>query len=254
MIRSLYLSGTNMVVQRKRMDVLTNNIANVETAGYKSDKLLSRSFADMMLSRVGDPAVLSHRTEVGLLNTGSHIDEVIVNFDQGHMAETGSLTDVGIATKGFFVVSTPEGERYTRDGSFHFDKEGYLLTSDGHNVMGENGIIQVPNPEAGFSIEVSGIIADSEGNVVTKFRIVDFEDYTGLRKTGNNCFINYTNQAVQNIESYEVRQGYLEASNVQTAIEMVDMMQLYRSYETSQRFVKMVDDTLQKSVNEVGRV
>lgn len=254
MIRSLYLSGTNMIVQRRRMDVVTNNIANVETAGYKSDKLLSRSFADMMLSRVGDPAVLSHRTEVGPLNTGSHIDEVITNFDQGHMSETGKLTDVGIASKGFFVISTPDGDRYTRDGSFHFDKDGYLRTSDGYNVMGENGIIQVENPDQGFTIEVSGVIRDAQDDVVAKFRVVDFEKYEDLRKVGNNRFINYTDQAVQNVDDYEVRQGYLEASNVQVGFEMVDMMQLYRSYETSQRFVKMVDETLQKSVNEVGRV
>lgn len=254
MIRSLYLSGTNMIVQRRRMDVVSNNIANVETAGFKSDKLLSRSFADMMLSRVGDPAILSQRNTVGPLNTGSHIDEVITNFDQGSMMETGRAGDVGLATEGFFVINTADGERYTRDGSFHLDPEGNLLTSDGQTVMGKNGPIKVPNPSAGFIAETSGVIADAEGNMVDQLRVVNFENLEDLRKVGENRFLNYTDQPVLEMEACEVRQGYLEASNVQMAFEMVDMMQLYRSYETSQRMVRMIDETLQKTVNEVGRV
>lgn len=254
MIRSLYTSGTHMVVQRKRMDVVTNNIANVETAGYKTDKLLSRSFSDLMLSRVGDPAVLSERSGVGPLNTGVHIDEVVTDFSQGSVQHTERLTDVALVTEGFFVISTPDGDRYTRDGSFHFDAEGYLRTSDGFNVMGEGGIIQVSNAGEGVTIEAGGNIVDADLNAVAKLKVVDFENYEDLRKMGNNLFLNYTNQPVQDVESYEVRQGYLEASNVQMAIEMVDMLQLYRSYETSQRMVRMVDETLQKSVNDVGRV
>ncbi len=144
MIRSLYTAGTNMIVQRKRMDVITNNIANVDTTGFKGDKLLSRSFEDMLLERVGDPAVLNRSYNVGPLNTGVHIDEVITDFTQGTVMETGRPTDVALMTDGFFVINTPAGERYTRDGSFSRNAEGYLVTSDGSNVVGENGNIQIP--------------------------------------------------------------------------------------------------------------
>ncbi len=255
MIRSLYLSGTQMVVQRKRMDVVTNNIANAETAGYKADSLLSQSFKDMMLSRVGDPAVLNMRKEVGPLNTGVHVDEVITNFDVGSLQETGRLSDVGLASAGFFAISTPAGERYTRDGSFHFNSEGDLITSDGYYVMGEGSDkINISNAGAGFTIEPSGNILDAEGNNVGKLRVVNFEKLEDLRKTGHNLFLNYSGQPVEEVEAYEVRQGYLEASNAQMSIEMVNMLQLYRSYETSQRMVRMVDESLAKTVNEVGKV
>lgn len=255
MIRSLYLSGTNMVVQRKRMDVTTNNIANVETAGYKSDKLISRSFRDMLLHKVGDPAIMNIRQEVGPLNTGVHIDEVITSFEQGSMADTGNLTDVALATEGFFVVDTPEGERYTRDGSFRINEDGYLTTNDGYMVMGESGSpIQIENAVAGFSIEVSGTIRNADLEEIDRLRVVNFDNLGDLRKTGHNLYLNFTDQPVQDMENYEVRQGYLESSNVQIGNEIVDMMQLYRSYETSQRMVRMIDESLAKTVNEVGKV
>lgn len=254
MIRSLYTAGTNMIVQRKRMDVITNNIANVDTAGYKSDKLLSRSFEDMLLERVGDPAVISRRYDVGPLNTGIHIDEVVTDFTQGAVQETGRPTDVALMSEGFFVISTPEGERYTRDGSFSRNAEGYLVNSAGNNIVGEDGNnIQIPIGTE-FSIDQHGSILDEDGNSVGKLRVVTFEDHAALRKEGNNNYINFTNAAVENVEGYEVRAGYLEASNSQMAIEMIDMMQTYRTYETNQRVVKMLDDTLQKTVNVVGRV
>lgn len=254
MIRSLYLSGTNMIVQRRRMDVVTNNLVNVETAGYKTDNLLSRSFEDLMLSRVGDPAILSQREEVGPLNTGVHIDEIITDFTQGPLMGTDKSTDVALASDGFFVIQTPDGERYTRDGSFHVDSTGLLLTSDGNRVMGVDGEIVIENAAEGFIIDTNGYVVNINNEAVARLRVVDFEDKSGLRKTGDNLFYDYNNQGVTELETFDIRSGFLEGSNAQSSIEMVNMLRLYRSYETSQRMVKMVDSTLQKTVNDVGRV
>lgn len=250
MLRSLYLAATGMMVQRKKMDVLTNNIANAETTGYKRDRLLSRSFKDMMIERTGDPYIVNILSGVGPQNTGIHIDEIFTDFLQGSLEQTGRLSDIAIQGDGYFAVSTPAGERYTRDGSFAVSSEGYLVTSDGYPVLGTNGFLRVGSGT--FSVDGQGNVT-AGGTAVGRIRVVTFADPTGLRKIGDNLYINYSNQA-QVAGAYTVKQGYLEGSNVDIAREMVDMMEVSRSYETNQRMVKMLDESLGKAVNEVGRL
>lgn len=250
MLRSLYTSATGMLTQRKKMDVITNNISNIETAGYKKDKLVSRSFADMMLVRINDPA-MGNITEIGSINTGVHVDEVITSFGEGAYEETGSTCDLALASQGFFAISTANGERYTRDGSFSVNTEGYLVTPSGDYVMGQNGQLQVKTDE--FSVDSQGNIT-ADGVAVGQLKIVTFGDPAGLRKTGDNLYINYTNQAAQTDGEINVMQGFIEASNVDIATEMVDMISVYRTYETNQKMIQMIDETLSKAVNEVGRV
>ncbi len=251
MLRSLYIATTGMLVQRKKMDVITNNVANIETNGYKKDRLLSRSFQDMMIQRIGDPAIISMSTTVGAQNTGVHIDEITIDFTQGSMENTERLSDLALQGSGYFVVSTPNGDRYTRDGSFAVSSDGYLVSGDGYPIMGTNGRIQVGNGK--FAIDDQGNVT-VDGKITNKLRIAAFADETGLRKTGFNLFINYTNQAVGTPAGTTVKQGYLEGSNVDMATEMVEMMEVSRTYDTNQRMVKMLDESLGKAVNEVGRV
>lgn len=251
MLRSLYIASTGMLVQRQRMDVLTNNIANIETSGYKKDTLISRSFRDMMIERLENSNILNMSTSIGPLNTGIHADEIFTSFSQGAIEETGRLSDIALQGEGFFVISTPDGNRYTRDGAFAVSSNGYLVNSDGHYVQGENGSIYVGQGE--FSINESGEVL-VDGEVVNKLRVVTFADLSGLRKTGDNLYMNSNNQAEITPQDTVVRQGSLENSNVNMAQEMVDMMTVSRAYETNQRMVKMLDESLAKSVNEVGKV
>ncbi len=251
MLRSLYIAGTGMLVQRKKMDVLTNNIANVETSGYKQDQLLSRSFADVLLDRTNDPSVLNMSNVVGRQNYGTHIDEVVVSFEQGNLEETGMLTDMAIEGSGFFVVSTPNGARYTRDGGFGINNEGFLVNCDGYKVQGINGPINVGTEE--FSVDEQGNVAVA-GTVVGQLKIVSFNNLDGLRKEGENLYINYTNQRVYTDNTSTIIQGSLESSNVDITEQIVNMMEISRSYELNQKMVKMIDESLAKAVNEVGRV
>ncbi|MDL2224970.1 flagellar hook-basal body complex protein [Eubacteriales bacterium OttesenSCG-928-M02] len=251
MIRGLYLSATNMVVQRRKMDVLTNNIANVETTGYKADTLLSRSFQDMLISRVNDPNIINRYPEVGDLNTGVHIDEVITSFAQGVPQPTEKNSDFCLTGEGFFVVQTPQGEMYTRDGDFIVDQNGYLTTQEGYFVLGTQGLIRV-DPE-NFVVNADGSINPSGGWNPGAFRLVTFNDLGGLRKVGNNLYTNFS-AGPEMQANCEVRQSCLEGSNVEIVSEIVDMMGTYRSYETSQRIVRMLDESLGKAVNEVGKV
>jgi len=243
-LRSMYIAGTGMLAQKQKLDVLTNNIANIDTTGYKKDTLVSRSFQDLMID-LDDPNIVS----VGLQNTGIHVDQIVTRFEQGNMEETGRLSDVALEGEGFFVVSTPEGERYTRDGAFGVSANGYLVNADGYYVSGENGNIYVGGGE--FTIDESGYVTVN-GATVDRLRVVTFDDLTGLRKTGNNLFLSNAGQAVPS--DAKVMQGYLESSNVNMSEEAVSMIEVSRAFGINQRVLQMIDASLEKTVNEVGRV
>jgi flagellar basal-body rod protein FlgG len=245
------MAATGMLVQRKKMDVITNNITNVDTTGYKKDQLLSRSFKDMLISKIDDPAVVNYSTAIGSQNTGVHIDEVVTDFSSGSLEETGEMTDLAIQGDGFFTVSTKNGERYTRDGSFSVNSEGYLVTADGNYVLGTSGKIRVGTGK--FTVSEQGVVSVN-GTPAGKLKIVNFADTAGLRKEGSNLYANYSTSIVSSTGETAVKQGCLEGSNVDIASEMVDMLSVSRMYETNQRMVKMLDESLDKAVNEVGRV
>lgn len=249
MIRGLYISGTGMLTAQKQMDIITNNIANVETAGFKSDDMLSRSFASMLIERIHDPAVVSTR-EVGPLEPGVHIDEIITDFTQGPLDQTNINTDLALAGAGYFVINTPEGERYTRAGNFTVNANGYLVTQEGYGVMGSGGPIFVGNDQ--FAVNQLGEIT-KDGEIIDQLRLVTFNDETLLRKAGDNLFLNYG--GAQSVDlACTVHQGILESSNVNVGEVMVDMITVYRLYEANQKMLQTADETLGRAVNEIAKV
>ncbi len=252
MLRSLYIAGTGMIVQREKMNVLTNNIANAETSGYKKDQLLSRSFKDVLINEIDNTNIINISDTIGSQNYGTHIDEIVIDYTQGSFEETARLTDLAISGPGFFVVSTPNGDRYTRDGSFSLDSQGYLVNSDGHYLQGTGGG-RINVGDGGFGIDEQGNVV-VDGAVVGKVRLVRFNNLEGLRKDGNNLYSNSTNQRVFDDTESTIKQGVLEVSNVDITQEMVDMMNISRNYQMNQKMVTMIDQSLEKSVNEVGRV
>lgn len=251
MLRSFYIAGTGMLVQREKMDVLTNNIVNIDTTGYKKDKLISSTFKDMMIKNTNDPYVISKTNMVGLQNTGIHVEEMVTSFEQGNLEETGRFADAALQNEGFFVIGTKDGNRYTRSGNFAVDGDGYLVNSDGFYVRGEADRIYVGNNE--FTIDEKGNIYTDE-ILTDKLKIVAFDDLTGLRKEGNNLYMNYSAGQVRETTDTKVMQGYLESSNVDMSEELVNMMAYSRAYDLNQRVLKMVDESLEKTVNQVGRV
>lgn len=247
MLRGLYSAATGMEVQREKMNVLTNNISNVDTAGYKKDTLVSSSFADVLLERQSDPNVVNQFTEVGPYNFGTHVDEVVTDFAQGTPEETGKNTDLALAGDGFFVVQTAAGERYTRDGSFTVDADGYLVTGDGDYVQGSRGRIQVGDGE--FQVSGTGAVT-AGGKTVDTLRLVRFADSGSLRKQGGSLY-DAGGGAAESADC-RVLQGYRETSNVSVADEMVNMMSVYRAYEANQKILTMTDQTLGLAVNDLG--
>jgi len=251
MVRGLYAAATGMINQMTRLDKVANNIANVNTRGFKGDQVVSRAFDEELLLRV-DKGQAPLNRHIGTINHGVYVDRVVTSFEQGSLQETGKATHVAIKGDGFFVILTDEGERYTRDGGFMLDSQGRLVTVDGWPVAGQMGPIFVGTED---------FVIDSEGNVtvngvyVDRLRLVNFQDLQALRKVGHNLFINpdpANNPAIE-FEG-EVLQGFVENSNVDVVRETVDMITALRNYESNQKVIKMIDDVLSKTVNELGRV
>jgi flagellar basal-body rod protein FlgG len=249
MFRGLYIAATGMMLQRRRMETITNNITNADTTGYKKDYLISHTFDDVMIQRINDTNVVARTNLVGPLNFGTQVDMIATNFSTGNFEETGSTTDLLIAGDGFFVLETPEGERYSRSGAFLINSDGYLMDGNGNFLLGEQGRVYVGNQN--FSVAENGAVFIG-ANQVNTVRVVSFADNGTLRKEGNNLYSSLDAPA-ENAQGL-VKQGFLENSNVEIAREMVDMMTVYRAYETNQRMITMIDEINGKAVNEIGRV
>jgi flagellar basal-body rod protein FlgG len=254
----MYTAATAMLTYNRKMDVITNNLTNVETTGYKMDTMATRSFRDMLISRINDPSMYA-REEVGGHNTGIHVDQSYTTFTVGALESTGVSTDFALSADGFFVVDYTDGGddevlRYTRAGAFDVDADGMLVTADGHYVLGEGGPINVISKD--FTVNTEGTVYDSDGNEVDRLLVMKFPDNRALRKEGDNMYFNYDPEGnePEQITNLDVLQGYLEGSNVDTGREMVNMMQTYRAYEINQRVLQIIDESLGRAVNDVARI
>ena len=250
MVRGLYIAGTGMLLQRRRMETITNNVANADTTAYKKEYLVSHSFDEVLTRRINDANTLRHSRMVGPLNLGTQVDHLFINFLEGNLEGTERTTDLALVGDGFFVVRTADGERYTRNGAFYLNSEGYLTDGEGNLLLGNNGPINVGG--LNFSVDDFGAVFNQNGYIDT-IRVVSFADNTTLRRQGSNLFTSL--QAPQAAaEPYRVLQGFLETSNVEIGREMVDMISMYRTYETNQRMITMIDETVGRAVNDIGRL
>lgn len=260
MVRALYTAWTGLRNEEKRMDVVTNNMANANTTGYKKIEVTSQSFDRQLAVKINDVTVGTDTVQgIGGVTLGVKIGETYFDMSQGSFRQTENLYNFALSGKGFFTISTTNkaGEtttRYTRDGDFTVTKDGYLVTKDGDFVLGESGNpIQIPGANtAEIAVNSMGEIYVG-GNYIDTFRLVDFENYDALSSYGENMYEPVDGAVMIEAEA-TVQQGYLEMSNVNMVTEMVDMIAVTRAYETNQKMIQTVDQTLDKAVNEIGRV
>lgn len=256
MIRGLYTSGWSMMAIQKKMDVVSNNLANVNTNGYKKDTVIFEAFPDVLTKRINDTRSQLNPSGVpGQMQLGSDVGEVFTYFTQGQLNKTNNNFDMAIADSdnAFFSVNVTGAdgttkEYYTRDGSFTVRSDGHLVTKDGFEVLGKNGPIVLKN--ADFSVSPDGTVVQN-GAAIDKLAIKEFTDTTTLRKVGTNLLETTADTRERNF-SGTVQQGYLELSNVNVVREMVDMISVMRSYEANQKVLQAQDSTLEKAVNEIG--
>lgn len=251
MVRGLYTSYTGLVNQQNRLDVVSNNLANATTVGYKKEGLTSQSFDAVMAIKVKDTSVGNRNQYIGDMNLGVKVGETYRDYSSGSFRETDETFDLALSGDGFFSVSftNKAGDTsvmYTRDGDFTMTQDGYLVTKDGDYVLGEGGPIQLPTDAANISIERDGTIS-ADGVMVDRLAIVDFEDYNYIEKYGENLY-RALDTATQKEPAGQVYQGYLEQSNVNVVTEMVEMITISRAFEANQKAMNAADDTLQKTV------
>jgi len=249
MVKGLYTAYTGMVNSQQRLDVITNNLANATTTGYKKEGCTTKSFDEMFGIKIKDRTVGSLNQRIGKLSLGAKIGETYRDWKQGPLVNTGSTYDFALAGKGFFNISFTSksgvtSTMYSRDGSFQMNAEGYLVTKDGDYVLGESGEpIQLPTDIADLRVEKTGEIY-ADNMYVDTFLITDFEDYNYLEKYGENLFRAVDGATEADEVEASVIQNYTEASNMNIVSEMVDMISIAREYESGQKIIQTMDSML----------
>lgn len=282
MIRGLYIGASGMVAEWNRLDAVSNNLANTDLTGYKRDTVVFKAFPELLMRRMDDDGIkripmgsVDVTPIVGKLGTGVETNEVYTEFTQGAFKETGNDFDFALEGEGFFTVLTPDGERYTRNGSFVLGPESLLVTKEGYPVLGENGPIKIK--ENNFVVDQYGNVfvnrrflpndqrlvsrSENEWDQTEKLdtlKIVRFQRPRYLRKQGSSLWKDTEESGTALVEESDrrpkVHQGFLEASNVNPVTEMVRMIEVNRAYEANQKSIQTHDTLLGRLVNEVLRV
>jgi len=261
MLRNVYAPLSGGKAMEKQIEILANNVANANTAGFKEDFLTFASDEANPWPSYG-PNVLPpapFATDMSALYPlhGNEMQYSVVsgqetNFEQGGLRQTGNPLHVGIQGEGFFKVLTPFGERFTRDGGFSIGNDGTLVQSQGFMVMGEKGPLQGLK---GSSLRILGggeVYVDDE--FVGKIQMTNFEDKNLLQKIGQNLYVHDGGE--ENFKPFqgELTQGSLESSNTNAVKAMTDLIIAHRNYEAMQKTLKAHDDSMQITSNKIGEV
>lgn len=249
MIKGLYTAASAMNVNMKKMDVTSNNLANVNSTGFKKTGSVQNSFSEMLISRFDNKG----KQELGSLGGGVEIEENYTDHSAGNLNHTDNKLDLAIKGRGFFTLQTPEGVRYSRNGNFSLNNQNQIVNSQGHLLLNQNGEPIQTIPGRDISIDKDGQInlGELEGDQIN---VVDFDDYRNLTKIGDNLYQSADGIEGNQVEDSKVLQGYLEGSNVNIVQEMANMIETTRAYETNQKIIQTIDNSLDKAVNEVGRL
>lgn len=248
MIKGIYSATSGMLAETTRTDVISNNLANVNTPGYKKDIAVTKDFASTLIERINDG---SDTPVIGSAGVGVIVDEVKPVQTQGPIRQTGNSLDVAIDGKGYFMVQTPNGIRYTRNGTFTQNAQSELVTQDGYRVLGNNN-----NP---IQLRGSNVTITEDGTLlannvaINKLQYVEFANEKQLDKEGYSLYTAPEGVQPQRATG-RLRQGSLEMSNVNVISEMVNLISNYRAYEVNAKTVQAHDQLLQKAATEVGKV
>ena len=234
MVRGVNYSRSGLESNAKALEIVTNNLANSNTTGFKRSIALTESVKD-----------------AGEQPKGRALAGPIIDFSEGELKYTGNKLDLAIKGKGFFTVQADQGIFYTRQGNFQVDGEGFLTTPDGYYVLGDGGPIPIDNDA---SITEQGEVVVN-GEIVDRLAITEITDVSKLKAIGKGLFASTDNTvAVNTKDNFVIKAGYLEGSNVEPLEEMVSLIEIYRRFEANQKALKAQDESLGKAVNDVGRV
>lgn len=235
MYKGIYIALSGAVLKDTQMEVITQNLANAATVGYKKDNIAFKDYIipqDMVNSQPDGTAM-------------SCISGLKTDFSNGNLIKTGNPLDIAIDGDGFIAL---EGNRYTRRGDLKKDGEGYLVSYNGIKVLGDNGPIRLP--DGMVQIDDKGIVSVN-GIQIGSIKIINFQDKEDLKKTGDSIFVT-NNEGIKT--KTILKQGYVETSNVDVVKEMVHMLAALREFEAYQKSIQTLEDAVSKINNEIGRI
>ena len=245
MENAAYIGLSRQMTLRRELDIVANNVANADTTGFKVEQL-------MVSAEVGQRA----RNDAIRPSASFVLDNGVGrDFRQGSMAQTGRTLDFAIAGEGaFFTVRDgTNGEAYTRDGAFTLDPEGRLVTEAGHRVQGQGGEI-ILDPALGQpAVAADGAISQN-GQPAGQLKLVRFDALAALSKGGDGLYRNASNTQPQDAPDVQIRQGMLEGSNVNTLMEITNLIEINRAYERVTKMIENANDLSRRSVERLGRV
>lgn len=243
MDNTAYVALSQQAVLRRRLDVIANNLANVDTPGFKLENLLTRTERATPAADADGPNPVSFVLDAGLGR----------DFSQGSLRQTSAPLDFGLEGDGFFTVRTAQGDRYTRDGSFSMDPQGRLVTADGDPVLDDAGGEITFNAQGGeISVAPDGSVTQG-GQTVARLGVARFASQGVLQKIGGNLYSAPVGSAPVQATDTRVRQGFLESSNVQPIVQITDMIEVQRAYERVSRIVDSTADLSRRAVERLGR-
>ncbi|HIJ80667.1 MAG TPA: flagellar basal-body rod protein FlgF [Desulfuromonadales bacterium] len=241
----MYAAVSGSLASMKRLDIISNNLANANTIGFKKDRI---SFEGLLASATPQPQVPQSTTADPILQK----ENVFIDFASGMSRQTGNPLDVSLDGDGFFAVTTPDGTAYTRQGNFRLSADGTLVTQDGLPLQAQGGgNVRIQ----GSRVEIDGkgaIMVD--GTAVGALNVVDFQKPYNLTKTANALFVPVNPQEATQPGTAAVQQAHLEGSNVESISEMIQMIETNRYFEACSKVIKGYDDMATKAANEIGRV
>ncbi|MBI5746069.1 MAG: flagellar basal-body rod protein FlgF [Nitrospirae bacterium] len=243
MNRGIYPLLSGGIAQEMKLEMISNNLSNINTIGYKKDKAIFKSYLPSYNEPYPDGGSFFGKDKAFV-----QYDRSVIDLSGGPIKNTGNKLDLAINGDGFFAIEKDGGTRYTRNGNFSLDDQRRIVTQDGDPVLGEGGPIQLPEGE--ITVDEKGTVyaGNQEAGML---RIVTFANQDNLEKEGESLL---SGGAEQPSEKFSVVQGALEQSNVNTIEEMASMIEVLRGYESYQKAIQTIDEINSRSVTEIGRV
>ena len=238
-----YVALSRQTGLRRQMDIVANNLANMNTSGFKGDKMM---FVEHLTRSKGGHRPISEKI--------AYVRDIatVRDYSEGPLETTGNPFDLSISGEGFFTIQTDQGNQYTRNGRFQLDQAGQLVNQQGHPVLAEGGqpVFFAPG-ETNISISSDGTIATDNGDIA-KLSLVTFENLQELRPNSGGLFA--TEAAPQAVEKPNIQQGMLEGSNVMPIIEMAKMIDVHRTYDSVKKLIEREDERMLQMIRNLAKV
>ena len=257
---AIYTATSGALAYQMRLDVLSNNLSNIGTVGFKEDRTVFRTYLPASQDPIDEDLQTTLMSEepttlesYQISNSLVAFEGTITDFSPGQLKQTGNAFDLAIDGNGFFCIQTPGGVQYTRKGNFTLNQEGVLANQEGLPVLGNGGEIKF--------IDGKDLIVDKEGNIsidgeeIDSLKIVNFPIPDRLKKVGNTLFEPADPAIIEEkAEGFSINQGFIELSNVDAIRVMLEMIEVLRGYESYKKAIQSVDDITSKAINEVGQL